>query len=173
MNLKLFAFIFFMCMANMSCKKKENKPKIDVSAITETDAFGNDVGTIDNTDWTKDVNWAGEELNLFQPPTAVQNANSEKADVITIFEFPNPLTSTVMFYANTSKVTFAELVITDNMLYVIDRFLFATKACVNAFQLQLEQAKYSNNTNYRLYYAFYTQADGIYFKGHGDLRITR
>ena len=172
MNKKLFAIILLFSVANFQCKK-ENKNEIDVSAITQTDALGNQTGNPDNTDWTKDNTWTNAEMNLFEAPTLSQLANTGTVTISVFPAYPNPVSSVFMLYFNTSGATLLEMVITDKSLTVKDRHFYMTHADVNFLATKLDETQYDNNTNYRIYYAFYSLAGGQYFKGHGDIKVTR
>ncbi len=176
MKIKIIAIIICVGLFNFSCKKEDkndSKRKIDVSAITERDFLGNNTGTVDNTDWTADDYWISDEATLFELPSSSQLAGTKKAADINIFAYPNPVGSTVIIYFNATDVTLLQIVITDDVLSVKDRYFFTTKAGSNPLQINFDPAKYANKTNYRVYYSFYSQADGLYFKGHGDIRISR
>lgn len=173
MSRKLIVPFLLISILHLNCKKDSNA-KIDVSAITETDNVGNTLSQIDNTDWIIDNMWTTDELALFQTPGSSQLTNMEKAIVSIEPSFPNPSAGGFYFAANISKSTLVQIVITDNMLSVKDRF-FATNKNINFYllKLNLDASKYPNNTNYRMYYGFYSMADGLYYKGHGDLKINR
>jgi len=161
----------FFALMNATCKKSDPPFEVDVSGITETDSFGNLMGHVDNTDWTRDNNWSTFELNLFETPTSAQLAGTQTADIVLYPVYPNPLALTVGFSFNTSKVTLLQLVITDNLLNIKYRTYLTTQAGSNNLRVGLDANNYTNNTNYRLYYCFYSLADGQYFKGHGDLQL--
>src|SRR5450432_2759857 len=151
MNKKLIALILLFSLGNVRCKK-DDKTEIDVSQITQTDVSGNNTGTMDNTDWTKDNTWTDAEINLFETPTSSELASTETAVVANSVAYPNPITTTVMLYFNTSKVTLLQMVITDKFLTIKDRHYYTSHPGANLIQLKLDEAAYSNNTNYRVYY---------------------
>lgn len=163
--------LFFLIL-NIQCKKNNDKPTIDVSQITITDALGN-ILSQDNTDWTKDNNWTTEEEALFQTPTAAQLANTQTATVSLFPAYPNPASSQQSIVIATSKTTLLQIVITDNMLSVKQRFFVNTSNTTQAISYLFDSLIFSNNTNYRLYYGFYSLSDGLFYKGHGDIKISR
>lgn len=172
MNKKLLVTILLFSLMNTQCKK-ETKNEIDLSAITQTDALGNLTGQPDNTDWTKDNTWTSAEIKLFETPASSQLANTETATISVAPAFPNPINSVFMLYFNTSAVTLLQIVITDKYLTVKDRHYFLTQTGVNSLQLKLDEMQYANNATYRVYYGFYSLAGGQYFKGHGDVKVSR
>jgi hypothetical protein len=175
MNKKFVVYLLLISMLSFGCKKDNNSvAKINVSVITETNNEGSPISQIDNTDWTADNTWTDDELALFQSPTSAQLTNSEKATVSILPGFPNPSSDILNFVSTISKPTLIQLVITDNMLLVKERkFLTNYNNSLNIFSLNLDVSKYANNTNYRMYYGFYSSLDGLYYKGHGDFKIRR
>lgn len=171
MKSKLIGLVLFFTLINTACRKTDPPFEVDVSGITETDIYGNLSGYVDYTDWTRDNSWSAFELNLFETPTAAQLAGTETADIVLYPVYPNPLVLTVGFSFNTNKVTLLQLVITDKLLNIKYRTYLTTQAGSNNLLVGLDATKYINNSNYRLYYCFYSLTDGQFFKGHGDLQL--
>jgi hypothetical protein len=176
--MKIISAILFVSIFTTNCKKTDapnHAGKIDVTRITETDNLGLVVSQIDKTDWTLDNTWTTEELALFLTPTSTQLANSERATVEIKPGFPNPNSSSLFnFTCSTTKPTFIQIVTVDSMLSIKDIFFLNTTATgLNINTLALTSSKYLTNNYCRIYYAFYSQADGLYYKGHGDVKITR
>ena len=160
----LIALVFLIAIFSFSCKKTDSSQtaKIDVTVITETDNLGTTLSQIDNSDWTNENTWTNAEFALLQTPSVAQLGNSEKAIVTVRPAFPNPTSGIIIFTANISKPTLVQIVIVDNMFSVKDRyFLTNSNNNLNLFMLNLVASKYSNNTNYRVYYGFYSSIDGI------------
>lgn len=172
MTKTIFLISFLVLTLNIQCKKKEDKPAIDVSQITTTDALGN-ILSMDNTDWTKDDNWTTQEEALFQTPTAEQLANTETAVISLLPAYPNPVSHEQFIVITTSKITLLQIVITDNKLAIKQRFFFTTPSTTQSITYLFDSSIFSNNTNYRLYYGFYSLADGLFYKGHGDIQVSR
>ena len=164
MNKKVLTYILLFTLINTQCNK-DNNGIINVSSITETDVLGNSTGHIDNTDWTKDNNWTSSESKLFESPTADQLANTQTS-TISVAAYPNPVGPALMFYFNSSGITLAQIVITDKFLTIKERHYYLGHTGSNFLQINPDQTKYANNTNYRVYYSFYSLADGQYYKGH-------
>ena len=164
--------LFLFLILNFQCKKNDNKPTIDVSQITSTDALGN-ILSQDITDWTKDNNWTIEEQGLFQTPTPAQLVNTETATVSLFPAYPNPVSNAQFIGITTSKITLGQIVITDDKLTIKKRFFFNTPSTPQAIAYLFDSSIFSNDTNYRLYYGFYSLSDGLFYKGHGDIRISR
>jgi hypothetical protein len=176
MKMTIISILLVITASSINCKKQTVNPvpKIDVSVITKTDDFGSPAVPIDVTDWTLDNTWTTEEIALFQTPTATQLAGAEKAVILMKPAFPNPAASLIHTLFDVSKSTLVETVITDNMLSVKDRFFYnASNTSLNINLYNLDAIKYLNNTNYRIYYAFYSAIEGLYYKGHGDIKISR
>lgn len=94
--------------------------------------------------------------------------------MVTIFPaYPNPATNQQFFLTKTSTITLLEIVFTDNRLSVKKRFFVLTSDSTSSIAYLFDPAIFSNNSNYRIYYGFYSLADGLFYKGHGDIRISR
>ncbi len=177
MNKKLFIVAVSFSLISLQCKKEPDLlPKIDVSKITEIDKYSVGSGQVDNDDW-KQSSLTPTELSLFQIPSPSQLANTEKANIAVHPAYPNPTSGILYYSSNISKFTLLQIVITDNMLNVKDRFfltpLGTNDTDIELVQLKFDAIKYLNNTNYRIYYGYYSLADGLYFTGHGDIKIIR
>lgn len=162
--------LFWQC--EKETKEIDNPPaKIDVSAFTPTDIYGNLMGTADSTDWTEDQVWAAEEYNLFQSPSLPDLADT-KTGAVTIFPvFPNPMAEFFTLVYKADDTAFLQLVVTDSLLQVKDRYAVHTGTGSRMLAIKLNADNYVPNTNYRLYYGFSSAADKLFFKGHGDIRI--
>jgi hypothetical protein len=174
----LVTILLISSFVNIKCKKKaeDDTPKIDVSKITTTDIAGNAIGAIDNTDWTFDNTWTDEEMKLMQVPTNAQLSGTEASDITFVPAFPNPLSSVFTFVVQAPKPACIQLVITDDRLQIKDRFFLKSNNANGPYflsMINMDAAKYTNNTNYRVYYGLFSLADGLFIKGHGDIRIQR
>ena len=169
---KIVALLLLMSILSVQCKK-EHKAAIDVFGITETDLLGNSTGNVDNTDWIKDNVWTDDEMKLFETPTSSQLAGTETATISAGLAYPNPAGPVFTLYFNASATTLLEIVITDKFLTVKFRHFVSMNMGGNTFKILLDPGVFENNTNYRVYYAFYSAADGQFYKGHGDIKISR
>ena len=172
MNKTIIVIAFLVLILNIQCKKNNDKPLIDVSQITSTDGLGN-ILSQDNTDWTEDNNWTTSAQELFETPTNAQLANTETANVTLFPAYPNPASNQQIIDITTSKATLAEIVITDDKLMIKKQFFFNTPNTTQGIAYLLDSSIFSNHTNYRVYYGFYSLADGLFYKGHGDISINR
>jgi glucose/arabinose dehydrogenase len=150
-------------------------PKIDVSEITRTDISGNLLTTTpDITDWTLDDTWTVEELELMETPATAQLLNAEMANITIHPGYPNPLANSFAFAFTASTPSFLQVVVTDDQLNVKLRHTRMANAGNNTLLFDASNTTdFVSKQHYRLYYAFYSAADGLYYKGHGDLRIER
>lgn len=172
MTKTILRLILCFSILNIQCKKNNDSPVIDVSQITSTDALGN-ILSQDNTDWTKDNNWTDKEQALFQAPTSAQLVNTETGTVTIFPAYPNPVINQQFLTIKTSTITLLQIVIVDNMLSIKKRYFVLTSGSTLSFAYLFDAAIFTNNTNYRLYYGFYSLSDGLFYKGHGDIRINR
>lgn len=170
---KGIVWIFLLILiSNVQCKKNAARPSIDVSKITSTDMFGN-ILTADNTDWQTDDQWTDDEQQLFKQPDTTALAGTERS-VLSLFPaYPNPLINQQAMQVRASKPCVLEMVITDNHLEIKKRYTIMVEPPSLNFVYMFDQSVFSNKTNYRLYYAFYSLSDGIFARGHGDIKINR
>ena len=170
---KGIVWIFFLIViSNVQCKKNAARVSIDVSKITSTDMFGN-VLSSDNTDWKTDDQWTNDEQQLFKQPDATALAGTEASALSLFPAYPNPLANQQAMIVKASKPCLLEIVITDNHLEVKKRYTIMVQPPSLDLAYNFDQAIFSNKTNYRLYYAFYSLTDGIFARGHGDIKINR
>lgn len=162
----LFALVFSHCG-----KEKISTREIDVSRYTQTDNIGMVVGTVDETDWTKDSVWTAAESQLFESPPATALAGTTTGSVSVFPAFPNPVSQTFGFAFKAKQEALIQLVVTDNRLVVKDRFSFRADTGSRVVMIRLTNDRYKSKTNYRLYYGFSSATDVLFFKGHGDLRL--
>jgi len=164
--LLLALYISFGC-------KKSDPSRIDVSQITHTDINGNLTSTADNSDWTSDASWSDAETALFVTPPAEQLTNTESGTITLSAGYPNPLATQQLIYVKSSAKAVMELVVTDNMLSIKKRDFINVSVNGYAVSSFYDPAIFSDSVNYRVYYGFYSQANGLFYKGHGDIRISR
>jgi hypothetical protein len=179
MKTHALSLFLVVCILSLQCGKdeeKENPPpaaKIDLSNYTITDITGAIISN-DDTDWWLDDNWTAEEIALFQTPSAEQLANMGKADINIYPAYPNPFATVFDWSFYTTKVTLLQWVITDSLLNVKERNYITSRAGQNTtFRFSPDASKYADQTTYRFYYAFYSQAEGAYARGHGDIRVIK
>lgn len=180
MSNNLISIFIFLITFLFSCKKEKestssNNPvaKIDVSNITLTDYAGNIMFYVDTTDWRFDNNWTSEEFALFTKPDSGQLADTKKSSITVHPAYPNPFKNILQLSIFHSKAVFFQLVITDSLLTIKDKFSFKNMNTSNSiFSIKLSDTGYVNSTNYRLYYSFSSETDRNYYKGHGDIKIS-
>jgi hypothetical protein len=179
MEKKYLSFVLVAIIAAYSCGKSNNNPEditnqIDTQSYTSTNLTGNSLGLIDPSDWTRDNIWLPQETVLFQTPTSVQLANTSDSGTVLISPaYPNPLNNIFNWVYKSIKASLLQIVITDNQLNIKKRIFIKTLAGNNTISIQMPESEFEQNKNYRLYYAFYTSNNGLYYKGHGDLAVRR
>jgi hypothetical protein len=180
MENKYLSFVLVAILVVYSCGKSNNNPEditnqIDTQSYTSTSVTGTSLGLIDPTDWTRDNIWLPQETILFQAPTSTQLANTSDSGTVLIFPaYPNPLNNIFNWGYRTTKTSLLQIVITDNQLNIKKRlFINNTLVGNNTISIQMPESEFEQNKNYRLYYAFYTSNNGLYYKGHGDLAVRR
>jgi hypothetical protein len=172
----LFPALAIFALVQITCQKDKNqapKPvaKIDVSAITMTDPYGNPMWLKDSTDWREDENWTEEEISLFDTPDTMHTRNAKTGTVTVYPAYPNPLHREFGLSIRTSTATVMQLVFADSLLAVKNRYVLPVDSGSKSFRFRLDTSLFAAGTNYRLYYGFYSRTDPLYYKGHGDLKL--
>lgn len=179
MKKEILFFFTLIILIILGCGKASPVPdeitnQVDTQSISNTNLNGNSLGQVDPTDWIFDAKWMATETALLLTPTAAQLANTaDTGTVIPYLAIPNPLVSLFKWGFKTTKPAFLQIVITDNLLNVKWRQSFTTLVGANFVDVPMPETEYLTNRNYRLYYAFYCAAKGLYYKGHGDVAVRR
>jgi hypothetical protein len=167
-----------MCilLCAFQCERPYEGPDIDFGpgpGITYRDAQGRLLRPEDPTDWTSDATWNEQELNKFAFPNLVLNGPQQPSAVSQSLAYPNPgqagqvkwrfkLSPTApcpcRVYAQLVSKRYTEADVYTAELAAGDSLQFAPKA-------------YDPNQLFRLYYIV-SNASGLLYKGHGDLRFT-
>jgi hypothetical protein len=173
------AILLLVILFLYSCGKASPVPdeitnQVDTQSISNTNLNGLSLGQVDPTDWTKDENWMASETALLLTPTAAQLANTADTGTVSPYlAIPNPLVTQFNWSFNTTKPALVQMVITDNLLNVKWRQFVSSQVGNNSVNFSMPEGDYLTNRNYRLYYAFYCTARGLYYKGHGDVAVRR
>jgi len=168
----LTTLLLLLLFLNCACNKEGNT-SIDVSEITSTDFWATPLGAEDKTDWTSDNIWSDQEKALFVTPPDSLLKDAETAIVSVFPAYSNPTAYLLRLTIQSSKNTVCEVVFTDRNLIFKERFFLKLEKGYPTNLFKLNEATYSNNTNYRLYYGFYSSTNILYYKGHGDIQVKR
>jgi hypothetical protein len=162
------------------CKKDENK--VVVSGITETDATGNSLGTVDPTDWKIGDLWTDKEEALFHSleltsaqaylKTGTPADTSATTNTIKVTPaYPNPFKTIIAFTVtnNISSGKFEYVIVNTDLTVlksgVANSFEVGTTSW--AFDLS-DNSTFAPNNLYRMYYKFVI--GNVVFRGHGDIK---
>lgn len=169
--LPLAAISLLLCA--FQCEHPYEGPDIDFGpgpGITYRDAQGRLLRPADPTDWTSDATWNEQELRTL--PTAT-NGPQQLSAVSQSLAYPNsgPV-GQVSWYFKLSPAApcpcrvYAELV---NKRYSEADVYAAELAAGDS--LRFTPKAYDTAQKYRLYYVL-SNANGLIYKGHGDIRFT-
>jgi hypothetical protein len=154
-----------------SCKK-DAVTAVDFSKYTATDSNCLFTGTIDNTDWTNDAEWSATENALMNFSTSIATLDSITGYVVVSALCPNPGNGVFTLRVNTERECKMKIACVNTEMETL--FFTTNKMApgpnINSFDFTAITA-FHKNTDYRMYYAFYTSKDSVYYKGHGDFRI--
>lgn len=157
------------------CKKDENK--VVVSGITETDANGELLGTVDTTDWKIGDLWTDKEealfhsLELTSAQAYLKSTSGISFKTIELFPAsPNPCQWCFsLSIGNGLGVGKFEYVFVNTNLTILASGVYgAFKTGANSFNYSLNDSTFKPNNLYRMYYKFII--DGLEYKGHGDIK---
>ncbi|MBN1599296.1 MAG: hypothetical protein JW894_13460 [Bacteroidales bacterium] len=167
------SFLFF------ACNKDNDAVKYDFSDITETNAIGEYIGNVDESDWRTDDNWNSAENGLFGLSSAsvidsqIMTTDKDNVPVNPIAEdqvypaYPNPSTGIFNIYFSTTAEEI-EIVIVNTSLDIQYKNEFQTHGSII---LSFSFDGYEVNHYYRIYYLLKFN-DSIVKKGHGDIMYT-
>jgi hypothetical protein len=167
--------LLLSAMLLTECKKDENK--VVVSGITETDALGYGLGTVDTTDWKIGDIWTDREealfhtLELTSAQAYLKSISGINLKTIQIHPAsPNPCQTNFNLYIyNGIGVGKFEYVFVNTNLTIISSGVYgAFRTDANSFYYSLNDSIFKPNNIYRMYYKFII--DGVEFKGHGDIK---
>jgi hypothetical protein len=187
-----YLVLFSLSLALGACSKNSTPtPTIDFGAndgYTIRDSRGMLTYAADPTDWTLDATWNDSETALFAKYNLSLTQPPALANGWTIIAYPNPIPvdgrNTVLAEFNQLGVTIptgagaGEL----RMAYTIVDANYTVQAegdvsnSNKGFNVvfQYDAAKFRANTLYRIYYVMYNDTNKtVYYKGHGDVKVTR
>jgi len=169
--LPLAAISLLLCA--FQCERQYEGPDIDFgpdAGLTYRDAQGRLLRPADPTDWTSDATWNEQELRTLPGAT---NGPQQPGAVSQSLAYPNAgRVGQVSWYFKLSATApcpcrvYAQLV---NKRYSEADVYTADLAAGDS--LQFAPKVYDTGQRYRLYYLL-SNATGLLYKGHGDLRFT-
>jgi len=171
-----FIAIGSLLLLAFQCEKDYTGPDIDFGpgeGITYRDAQGRVSGPQDPSDWTTDATWNEQELAYFNFPNFSINGPQQVAAIGTVGAYPNPAPAGKL----TLRLRLSPAAPCPCQVYASLRSKRYTEADVFAATMaagdsvQFAPKAYNFDQNYRLYYLV-TNATGLLYKGHGDLRFT-
>lgn len=169
---KCFIILLVVFVALLSSCKKETSTPLDFSQITVTDSSCIYISEVDVTDWAFEAGWTTQENDLLNFARTVSVTDSIAGYVQLSAACPNPSAGKFIVGINTERACVMKVAIVDtdmHVLYFANR-VFTGGPILTAYDLTSLSAFHANE-NYRMYYAFYTSKDSLYYKGHGDFRI--
>ncbi len=163
--------IITACFLLSACKK-ENSVQLDFSKITVTDLACIYISNVDTSDWTLDNTWTNQETNLMNFSRTVSTTDTVAGYVQVSAACPNPSAGSLAVGVNTERACVMKAVFVNNdmqILHYSNQLL--TGGPIITYHNFTSLSSFKKDANYRMYYAFYTAKDSLYYKGHGDFRI--
>jgi hypothetical protein len=163
-----------------SCSTSDSNPIVDFGegeGITYRDGSNFPGGIDDPTDWTSDATWNKQERALFADVNVDLNGAQRPQLVVVSPLFPNPSIGQATWFVGpprtSSGTSFTVRAVLVNRRYQeLRRVGPLTLATGSPFYANFDyiQAGLSPRELYRLYYVV-TDASGLVYKGHGDVRL--
>jgi hypothetical protein len=170
---QLYAFILLLVVAAyLSACKKDTVTVIDYSKITLTDAQCNVTAITDSTQWSNDVYWTAFDSSLVKFTDSISFTDSLTGKVEVSPACPNPSQGQFIVGVNTERACKMKVVClntSQEVLYFNSQLLTGGPIIIG-FDFRSISA-FHTGQYYRMYYAFYTAADSMYYRGHGDFKI--
>ena len=176
--MKCYLPIACLLLCAFQCNKEYEGPDVYFGpgeSITHRDAQGRPNGPQDPDDWTSDATWSGEELNKFavidRGSFLPLNGPQQLATVGHTEAFPNPtLTGEATWRIQLSPAApcpcLVQWVYVSRRYTEIDRGSDSLQA---GDSLRVPLRTSNPGQLYRLYYLI-SNAQGLLYKGHGDVR---
>ncbi|MFD2721216.1 hypothetical protein ACFST9_21050 [Hymenobacter monticola] len=163
-----------------SCSTSDTNPIVDFGegeGITYRDGNNFPMGPRDYTDWTTDATWNKPERDLFADANVDLNGAQRTALISFATAYPNPAPAGVATWtlqtqrgAGSGVNPFTVRAVVVNRQYqVLQRFGPLGFGFAASFRLDYAAIGLSPRELYRLYYVV-TDASGLVYKGHGDVR---
>ncbi len=170
---KLYASLLsFVLLIQFSSCKKEVVTIFDFSQYTTTDSNCLYTGAVDNSDWTNDAVWTTKENSLMNFSDNIVLTDSLAGYIEVAAPCSNPSEGQFSMGINTERQCKMKVVCVNTemeTLYFAARELTGGPV-VTEYNFR-SLTSFHKGMNYRMYYAFYTAKDSVYYKGHGDFRI--
>ena len=169
---RICVFLFLITALTFQSCKKEVVTPLDFSKITVTDSSCIYISLVDTTDWTADINWTAQETGLLNFKRTVAVGDSIAGFIQVSAACPNPSAGRFALGINTERACVMKLAIVNTEMQVLyfTNHAFTGGPIITAYDLTSLTA-FDKDENHRMYYAFYTSKDSLYYKGHGDFRI--
>jgi hypothetical protein len=181
--------LFFLSLALGACSKDTTAPGIDFGAdngYTIRDSRGILTYAADPTDWTNDAMWNRSETGLFSKYNLPLDKSSTLANGWNIITYPNPISEGgrnillaqfnqlgAAIPAGAGELRMAYAIVDANYTLQAEADVISSRNSFN-IALQYDAAKFHANTLYRIYYVMYDDTNKtVYYKGHGDVKVTR
>ncbi|GAA4340233.1 hypothetical protein [Flaviaesturariibacter amylovorans] len=164
--------IYFLLLSVLLMHCKKSGGHIDASSITRTDGNGVLIAT-DPDDWQVYSGFPAGTRALFTELPAADLAGAVRAQVSVQPVFPNPTDGIFRFTISGTLRTAVQVVVVDEDLNVKDRYSYAMTPGGSARSFLLSRDSYSNGRYYRVYYGFFSESEGLYAGGHGNILVQR
>lgn len=172
----------FLFSALLGCSKSDSNPIMDFGegdGISYRTPNNTPYGSQDPTDWTSDGEWNKQERALFADLGFDLNGPQQSGLIGVSAAYPNPSAGQANWFLNAQRsaggtvASYSVRALLVNRQYQIMRQLGPTDF-ISGIQFSIDYigAGLSPNELYRLYYVVYN-ANGLVYKGHGDVRYSR
>jgi hypothetical protein len=159
------SIFILLLLANLSCKKNV----VNFTGYTATDALGNPMGSVDNSDWTFDQLWKSEEVDNMERITPADLTGTSTGSITIFPAYPNPCSDQFGIALNSSTKCVIRLALCDESLrqkWVGSQVL---NPGFNNIIISPDPSEMRSLTLYRLYYVFDAEGQLMFKKGHGDV----
>lgn len=167
----LIPYIFLIAVFFSACKKESTTP-LDFSKITVADIYCVYISDVDSSDWSHDDVWTAQETALLNFTDTISVTDCTTGYVQISAPCPNPSEGLFILGINTERQCKMKLVCVNTEMQVLHYTArkFTGGPIATAYDFRSNTA-FHKNENYRFYYGFYSAADSLYYKGHGDFRL--
>ncbi len=169
--IRLIPLIIVSVILLVACKKPA-PALLDFSKLTETNSKCELAGTIDSNAWKNDVLNLKNDTLLLTFSDNIYLSDSIPGTIQISAPCPNPSNGFFFWSVNASRACKLKLVCINDSSDIL---------YYNSYRLQngpvdigfnfRSNTSFHKNNNFRMYYAFYTSKDSIFYAGYGNFRI--
>ena len=170
-----FAILSFaLLIALLPSCKKYTVYIVDYTSYTPTDKECRVTGTVDTTQWVNRVLNRQEDTAFLIFSGNITTADSAAGTVSLSPPCPNPSNGFFVWNVNPQRQCKLKVVCISTAQDIVYYNAYALNGGPITLGFDFRSiSTFRNDSNYRMYFGFYTSRDSLYYSGHGDIKIVK